>query len=217
MAGRAKRQCDRRQPRVILKECLMGTSFHENPAMLDPRTEDEWRDVINRLRRIAYKHYYWLPVKVRGADLDGLINDTLVDTLTGKRLRPPGVNLVTFLANVLRSKINHLLEREKKVVSLEDMSLARPGTAVESPYLVRPEEKERQEAFRRMCERLRELVAGDEVLCKIVGLRLSNPDIKAREIARELNLTADELRNAQKRLSRRARELWEEWKNVYGR
>lgn len=195
----------------------MGIPFHENQAPLDPRTEDEWRDVINRLKHITYKHYYWLPLKVRGADLNGLINDAIADTLKGERVRPPGVNLVTFLANVVRSKVNHLLEREKKVISLEDMSPARPVASVEPPYLVRPDEKERQEAFRRMCERLRELVDGDEVLCKIMALRLSNPDVKAREIARELGLTADELRNAQKRLSRRAKELLEEWKNVYGR
>jgi DNA-directed RNA polymerase specialized sigma24 family protein len=195
----------------------MGTLFQESRATLAPRTEDEWRDVINRLRHITYKHYYWLPLKVRGADLDGLINDALVDTLKSERVRPPGVNLVTFLANVVRSKVSHLMDREKKVVSVEDVSPARLGVPVESPYLVRPEEQEKQEAFRRMCERLRELVDGDEDLCKLVALRLNNPDLKAREIARELGSTADELRNAQKRLSRRAKELWEEWKNVYGR
>lgn len=147
----------------------MGTPVQENRAALDPRTEDEWRDVINRLRHITYKHYYWLPLKVRGEDLDGLINDAIVDTLTGKRVRPPGVNLVTFLANVVSSKISHLLDREKKVVSLEDVSLARPIMSVESAYSVRPEEKERQEALRRICERLRELLDGDKVLCKIVS------------------------------------------------
>lgn len=195
----------------------MGIPLPENQEPLEPRTEEDWRNVVNRLRYFTYKYYHWLPLKVIGVDLDGLIHDAIVDTLTGRRHRPPDVSLVTFLTNVIRSKASHLLDREKKVVSIEDISPARPTTSGESSYLFRPEEKEKQSVFQQMCRRLREVVDGDEVLCKIVDLWLENPDLKPREIARKLGISADELRSAQKRLSRRAKELREEWQNVYGR
>lgn len=195
----------------------MGTPSHENQAQLDARVEDKWRDAINRLKHYTYIHYYWLPMKVRGADLDDLVSEAIVDTLRGRRIRPPDVNLVTFLTHVVDSKVSHLLDKEKKVVPLEDVSPARLVTPVDSPYAIRPEEKERQEVSQRICERLRKLVDGDEDLRRIVDVRLAKPELKARQIARELGMTPDELRNALKRLSRRAKELWEEWKNVYGR
>ncbi len=64
----------------------MGTPSRENQAQLDGRVEDEWRDATNRLKYYTYKHYYWLPMKVRGADLDNLVSEAIVDTLTRGRV-----------------------------------------------------------------------------------------------------------------------------------
>lgn len=195
----------------------MELAFPETPAPLDPRAEEEWRDVWNRLRYFTYLYYYWLPSRVSGVDLDDVVQEACLAALAGKRRRPPNIELLKFLNNVVRSKVSHLPKGEQKITSIEDTPLALTATSGEFPQPVRLEEKARQDAYRQMCERLRELVSCDKDLLRIVDLLLANPDFKPRDIVRELNMTASELRNAQKRLSRRAKKLWEGWKDVNGR
>ena len=192
----------------------MGMPCPENQEVLELLTEEDWREIWKRLRYFTYKYYSWLPLKVRGANLDELIQDAIVDTITGRRQWPADVNLVTFLCQVIRSKASHMLEKESKVVSIEDISPSHLSTPAEPSYLIRQEEKEKQAACEQLCERMRELVRGDELLSKIVAMRLDNPDLKPRELAGALGISVTEVHSAQKRLGRRVKVLREEWRNV---
>jgi len=190
----------------------MSTLVTENQDV--PERED-WTAIWKRLRRFAHKYYYWLPSRVSGIDLDDLVQDAITDVIAGDRHQPPDVELVTFLCHVIRSKADHILKKkESRVVSIEEVPLTCLRIPVGATYMDDPGDGDRQAAYQRLCDRVRELVRDDELISRMVELWLSKPELKPREMAKELDVPIKEIRNAQKRLSRRASRLHEEWRHV---
>jgi DNA-directed RNA polymerase specialized sigma24 family protein len=189
-------------------------------------TEDELWDLYTRLRYFTYKHYWWLQVKiVGGIDLDALIHDSILDVMTGVRSSPPEVPLFMLLCQTIRSKASHLWEKEKRRLSIADWQEANPpapleyllrNLSAEHPYLRPAEPSDQQTIYNQLCNRIRELVRGDDLLTRIVDLWFVTPDLKPREIAEALNIPNSELRKAQKRLSRKVKTLREAWSNEQG-
>ena len=182
--------------------------------VLSAYTAADWEDLWKRLRRFTHAYYWWLPSKGRGLDLDDFIQDAVSDAIEGKRTWPAEVELVTFLCQVIRSNVSHLLEKESRVVSIEEVSASRLTTPASGSPASRQEHADRQHAHQRLCNKIRELVREDPLLVEMVGMWLENPEIKPRNMANELRVPIEEIRNAQKRLMRRASNLRKEWDDV---
>ena len=177
--------------------------------VLDRYTEEDWDEVWKRLRRFAYKNFGG-----RGLDLDGLIQDAIKDVIIGKRHWPQGVAFVTLLCQIVRSKASHLSKREELFKSIEDVPSLRLQAPMESLFLAQREREDRQLAYSQLCRKIEEMICEDELLCRMVNMWLEEPELKPREIANRLGVTIETIRNGQKRLSRLATRLREEWHNV---
>ena len=190
-------------------------------------TEDELWDLYTRLRYFTYKRYWWLEDKiVGGTDLDALIQDAILDVITGARSSPSHVPLFMLLCQTIRSKASHLWEKEKKRLSAEGRQTTNSPALLEyllrtfsgeRPYLLRPAEpSDQQTIYNQLCNKILELVRGDNLLTRIVELWFVTPDLKPREIAEALDIPESEVRKAQKRLSRKVKTLKEAWANEQG-
>jgi len=154
-----------------------------------------------------------------GLDLDDVVHQALVDTLDGTRRWPKEkVDLFYFLCEVVRSIISHRLDQEKRNVPLE--SVEPRGSADDSDLAsveamiggsigeyLRYESIYNRLVYDRLIEQMYELVKDDQELINIVGLWSKDPSLKPSELAEELGVSISEIRNAQKRLRRRLREL----------
>lgn len=177
--------------------------------VLDRYTEEDWDDVWKRLKRFSYTYF-----RGRGLDLDGLIQDAIKDVIVRKRRWPPGVDFVTLLCQIIRSKANHLSKRGGLFMSIEEappLQLQAPG---ETLYPARREREDRQLAYSKLCSKIKQIIREDELLCRMVNMWLEEPELKPRGVARRLGVTIEAVRNGQKRLSRVANQLREEWRNV---
>jgi DNA-directed RNA polymerase specialized sigma24 family protein len=185
---------------------------------LESITEEQWTQILQKLRLHAWRRYKSLHDKL-GLDLDDVVHQALADTLEGKRHWPKEeVDLFYFLCSVVKSIVSHRLEQEKRKVSIEsfESNYSREGSDLASVEVMitgsigeylRYESIYNRLVYDRLIEKMYELVTGDEVLINIVGLWSKDPDLKPSEIAEELGLSIVEMRNAQKRLRRRLKEL----------
>ncbi len=179
-------------------------------------TPEQWEELWKRLKRYTYKHYYWLPSEIGGVELDELIQDAIKDAIDRKRHWPPNLDLVTFLCGVIRSKAGHMSEKPRILCSIEDIPEAYLQTSPDALYTSRRESEDRHSACLQLCDKVREVVSGDELLSKIVNMWLDDADLKPRELARRLGVSIEKIRSAQKRLRRKIMQLREEWRNVQG-
>jgi DNA-directed RNA polymerase specialized sigma24 family protein len=177
--------------------------------VLDRYTEEDWDDVWKRLKRFSHKYFGG-----RGLDLDALIQDAILDVIVRKRHWPLGVDFVTLLCQIIRSKASHLSKRESLFMSIEGVPALRLPASEETLYLARRESEERQLAYSKLCSKIELMIREDELLCKMVTMWLEEPELKPREVARRLGVAIETIRNGQKRLSRVANQLREEWRNV---
>lgn len=180
-------------------------------------TEKEWAQLLQKLRLHTWRRYRSLSEWL-GLDLDDVVHQALVDTLSGKRRWPrEEVDLFHFLCEVVRSLVSHRLEQEKRNVPLEsigqraadDSELASVEAMIGGSIgeYLRYESIYNRLVYDSLIERMRELVKDDQELIDIVGLWSTDPSLKPSEIARELGVSIGEIRNAQKRLRRRLRGL----------
>lgn len=180
-----------------------------NGGPFDDFTAKDFEDLWKRLRNHTHFHYWWLPSRIGdGVDLDDLAAQAICDTLSNKREKPPGVNLVTFLINVIKSKVSHLLEKEARLQARGNLSehLAPAGAHGETQGLPPPGDDQPQNDDA-LLVKIRELVGDDGLLMGIVELWYHTPDLKPKQIAETLGIPMQEMRNAQKRLRRRLEDL----------
>jgi DNA-directed RNA polymerase specialized sigma24 family protein len=195
---------------------------------LDAITQDQWVEIWQKLRLHAWKRYGSLRDKI-GVDLDDMVHQAIADTLQGKRRWPPidkltgekkRVDLFPFLCEVIRSNVSHQLEEERKKVSIEGtvsdsledsdlISLEEMITEPISEYL-RYEAIYNRVFYAQLVSKMYEMVKEDEELSEIVRVWTRDPNLKPKEIAQELGLSIEEVRNAQKRLRRKLRDIREE-------
>jgi hypothetical protein len=128
-------------------------------------TEDELWDLYARLRYFTHKRYGWLQQRVSGGvDLDALIQDAILDVITGMRKSPPHVPLFILLCQTIRSKASHLWEKEKGRLSIEGWQKTHSPAVLEylvrdfsseHPHLLRPTEPSDQQAiYSQLCNKI---------------------------------------------------------------
>jgi len=214
--------------------------------LLSSMTEEEWLDLYNRLRLFTYKRYYWLRDQTN-LDLEGIIQEAIIDTIQGKRRWPSvdkdtdevkqislevkQISLFVFLCDVIRSKVSHLWEREKRQLSLdsfyENNSVLEPKledsakreamlneSATEYLNLISRQDPYNQLVHKEVVDKMLNLVSHDETLAKILQLWLQEPDLKPKQIAEKMGLNVKQiyviLKKLQKRLVNLQRELQNE-------
>jgi hypothetical protein len=160
---------------------------------------------------------------VGGTDLDALIQDSILDVITEKRRAPPSVPLFLLLCQTIRSKASHMWEKERRRLSPEGWQVTNSPVLLEyllrnlsdeHPHLFRAaEQSDQRTVYNQLCNKILELVRGDDLLTRIVDLWFVTPDLKPREIAEALAIPEGEVRKAQKRLSRKVKTLREAWAN----
>jgi DNA-directed RNA polymerase specialized sigma24 family protein len=186
---------------------------------LESLTTEEWEELWKKLRLFTWRRYGSL----RGIDLDDVIQQAIVDALEGRRRWPKQeVSLFQFLCGVIRSRISHLLERQRRIVPIESLkpglhaedegsdaaSLERSINEPIGEYL-RYEAIYNRGFYDLLVDTMCESVEGDGELVNIVRLWSKDPRAKPREIAQQLGLSMDAMRNAQKRLRRKLQTLRE--------
>ena len=137
---------------------------------------------------------------VRGAPTpEDLVQDAITDTLTGQRVRPDGLPLLVFLYGVIRSRVSQTLSRSK---TRGEATQAR-YVSLEEAWNVHVEAASDPAHAAGLQDRVLELVEGDELLEQIVHLWFKDPDLKSRDLAAMLDVSAGEIYSATKRLRRR--------------
>jgi len=187
-------------------------------------SSEEWDDTYKRLRLYTWKRYKWLHDRM-GVDLDDFVHAAISDTLQEKRHWPPtdeqgrpkDVSLFFFLCQVVRSKVYHFWNRESQNISLnlieqdhtfeefppESFELSAGESVGGRSGLMHTRLADRDAIDNEFRRRLRNLVAGDDELMKIVELIIEDPRSNPREIAASLGLDIKRVYAAQKRLRRR--------------
>ena len=185
-------------------------------------TEADWKDIYKRVRAFAYGNFGWLQKRIGALDLEEVITEAIEDTYFGTRRWPvldkqgqdKKVSLVTFLCQTVRSKVSHILEKEKRKVYLEDgPEDERSQFQAQSPTAQTIQNIDEEVIYYQLCEKLLESLRQDVLLTKIAKLYIEMPDLKPKDIAEHLGLSVTDVRNAQKRLSRKLRNVREEWHN----
>jgi len=202
------------------------TRAYSGKEYLSRLTEEEWIDIWKRLRLFTYRNYRWITLR-SGLDLDEVILDAIEDVYFGKRHLIPNISIVVFLCAVIRSKISHIWERERKKVSIdrlreEEMDSERFSSEVfdtifdtllegQSSLRFQRVESDQQTVYNELVTRILETIQGDLVLTRIVQLLIETPDLRPKDIAQELSLSQEEVRKARRRLKRRLQKLRTEW------
>lgn len=198
---------------------------------LESLSAEEWRDLYRRLRLFTWKRYGWLRNKFL-LDPDELAQQAISDTLVGKRRWPPvdsdgriksEVSLFVFLCQVIRSNVSHLTAREMRNISAgliegdddyapENLPLESFETLLAESARIHPnsagaEGTDSLTNYVELRDKMRELVATDGELSRIVELLLEDSDLKPTEIAERLGLSLKRIYVAMKRLRRTLRSL----------
>lgn len=179
---------------------------------LDELAETEWQDLWKRLRLYTYRNF-GSRVKDR-VKLDEVIQDAIEDTYFGNRRLPPDVNLTAFLCETIRSKISHILEKEKNKISIEEFNGLHQQSSSVVPTLnpseysgltTQNEEGYQRVVYEELCSQIRRAVQPDPHLLQLAELLFAVPDLKPREIAIQINQPIQAVSNLLRRLSRKAR------------
>jgi DNA-directed RNA polymerase specialized sigma24 family protein len=135
--------------------------------------------------------------------VDDFIHDALLAVCLGKREWPEHIDAFTLLSGIIRSQISHVRQKNRRMRSTDIGPDITPRARQDSRYLTRREDMQEQPDFHEICDKMRELVADDPVLVRIVELWIKDSSLKPSDIAKALKISMTEMRNAQKRLRRR--------------
>lgn len=188
-------------------------------------TDGEWAALLSVLRLYAQKHHGWKP----GLDLEGVIQASIADWLSGKRIRREDETRETFLIGVLNSKVNHEWEKETIAGSEEEpINEAQPAAkprrirrrqTVENldevvPRYSRshhPPDAHREVEMNDLYKKVLKALGSRRILVAIFEGLLQGR--KPQELADMLGLSIGEIRSEQKRLARKLVALRKRWLN----
>lgn len=191
---------------------------------LSQMTEAEWNDLYKRIRLYSYKTYGWLQTKVSGLDLETVMQESIEDVYFGVRHWPvvdehgteKNISLCAFLCQTIRSKVSHILEEGKRKVSLDGNPDDGRLEFTSIAYLLKvrtAQDCEHQAIYNQLASKLLQAVRQDTRLTEITKLLIEIPDLQPRDIAQRMGLSIEEVRNALRRLGRKAWKVREEWVN----
>ena len=168
--------------------------------MLTSEDAPDWEALLPRLLLWAQRLHARTLADVRGAPTaEDLVQDAVTDVLTGRRSRPEDVPLAVLLYGVIRSRASQVLSRARtrgeatgpRYVSLEEARTVHADAAADPAHAAD------------LRDRVLALVAGDEVLEKMVALWFEDPALKPGDLADMLGLSPSQIYAATRRLRRR--------------
>jgi hypothetical protein len=179
--------------------------------LLSGMPEEEVYDLWKRLRLFAYSQYGWLKDNY-GWDIENEISASICAAFDGTRKWPAETENLTiykFICGILYSKASHFLEKEKKVekIPLDDSSVGEISRVENFPRSSNPDH---QIYISQLCKKLKALFCSDPLVIRIIHYLEEMPDMKIKEIIEYTGLGENEIRNAMKRLDRKAKLLLEE-------
>jgi len=187
-------------------------------AALEAITDEQWILVWLQLRVWIRHNYYWFYLRTH-RDLDGIVSQAIIDTMSGKRRYPPidkktglerkEVELFDFLSWTVRSLISAQLAAANKLSQLDDTLQVPELADSRKSYLLKQVNVENTVSYKDLIVAMRELVKDDPTLDQMVQIWAVEPELKPREMAKVLGLTMNQMRAAQRRLRRRLARLKE--------
>lgn len=186
-------------------------------AALEAISDEQWVLVWLQLRLWIRRNYYWFYLRTH-RDLDGIVSQAIIDTMSGRRRYPPidketglerNVELFDFLCWVVRSLISEQLAAANKLNQLDDTLQVHEIADSRKSYLLKQINVEHTASYKDLIMAMRELVKGDPTLVQMVHLWAVEPELKPREMAKALGLNMNQQRAAQRRLRRRLAPLKE--------
>ncbi len=170
-------------------------------AELTGLTKSEWEELSLRLllftERMLREH---IPPSERiGLNAQDFVQEAIMAYLDGERIKPKDIDLFFFLAMVIRSKISHLLAKEKRWS--DEHPLVRTSKSFETDAIGEPMD----DPYLR--EQILKLFADDEVLSKITTLMLEDPQLQPRDLAVTLGVPIRAIYDAKRRLKHKLSEF----------
>lgn len=176
-----------------------------DPSALDRLRTADWGDLSPRLllaaQRLHAQYLRRLPGAPEPADL---VQDALADLMTGRRACPPDVPILTVIFHVMRSKATNLLTTNRAVGT--EAGGPRHIALDDAPALATPIAP----ATGVVRDAIRQRVADDPELARMVDLWLEDPKLKPGDLAAMLEVPVRDIYNARKRLARKLADLREE-------
>ena len=164
-------------------------------AGLEGLSESDWEELVLRLslyaetllRRSASSN----PLVLEAQDF---VLSAMEAWLTGRREKPEGIDLFTFLTMVIRSSIAHEFARLKRrnTLNIEDIAFK---------MLVKPMED------RFELDQALKLVEGDELFSDMIKLLFEDPELRAHDLAAMLGVPIRDIYQAMRRMRRRLSQL----------
>lgn len=180
-------------------------------------SEQQQQELWKRLRAASYTRYGRLQKRVRGLDIEDLIQDSVADALLGKRRWPVldkdgnEVSFYTFINQTIRSKVSHRAYQEAKKLCLEDLAEKSEAQGIFLKELSVAEDFDWKIHMSQLCSRIYAQIQPKPALTAVMDLMIETQGtIKAEEIADHLNLTLSEVHNLLRRLRRIARKVLKE-------
>lgn len=180
-------------------------------------SRQQLEELWTRLRAASYTRYGRLQKRVRGLDIEELIQDSVADALLGKRRWPVldkdgnEVTFFTFINQTIRSKVSHRSYQEAKKLSLEELTEKSEAQGIFLKELSVTEDLDWKIRVSQLCSRIYARIQPTPALTAIMDLMIETQGtIKAEEIADHLNLTLPKVHNFLRRLRRIARKVLKE-------
>jgi DNA-directed RNA polymerase specialized sigma24 family protein len=149
----------------------------------------DWDDLLPRLH--LYSASLIRSYNLEKISAEDIVNSSIMDLISGRRIWPTNLPLLTALMGIAKSKISHERERIQREVDLdEDLFIE------QEKVTSNVEEAELRES-------ILSLVRNDEKLTGMVEAILEEPTLRSSELAERLNITVAEVYHLKKRLSRK--------------
>jgi DNA-directed RNA polymerase specialized sigma24 family protein len=185
-----------------------------HPKPLNEVRPEEWEEIWGRLRLYVKANFDY--VRKYGLSPDDIAQEVVANTMRGKRRWPAidrstgrakdSVDLLTFLCVVAGSVASHMIEKEKRTVSLTDLA------SDDRPTSYQDRQRRRDEVMRSQADAspvsrleyedciddLRSAAGADTQLQAMAELLIERPDMTLAELAKALGVSIKEARSLRK-------------------
>jgi DNA-directed RNA polymerase specialized sigma24 family protein len=170
----------------------MSESLQTAKSVLDQYSPEDWKNLRNRLRLFAHKHFGFLSKE----DIEDVVSESIIDTYTGRRTwKPSDQDLFFLMCGVVRSKVSHLLEKANRTIYIEE-NLERAHSIINSA-----DTAEQMVNYKELCSLMLGSVPEGR-LSQLLQMLMLSPDLRPRDISKILNRSIKEVRNDLRRLRR---------------
>ena len=173
------------------------------PHSTHPRLQNaDWNDLLPRLLLAAVRfHRRYLRSYPGAPEPHDLAQSAITNVLTGVRQLPEDVPLFVALHEVMRSKVSNFIAKKSRrgTVALDEERLAITADT--------NTDGKQDASYERFKHLIRECVADDPFLVRMVEHLFEDPLLKSADLAAMMGVDVREIYNAYKRLRRRVAPL----------